>query len=156
MSRSAPTAAAPEPRRLAPPTGDRSRALATDPTPASRPTRSGARTALVIGLALVAALVVVVAAILVPRVVDNLNGDDVTSPAIDDPETADVLVVPNLSTEHRDDVDIDYEQVPPLGGPHDPQWLACGVYDEPLRDENAVHDLEHGTVWITYQPDSRG
>ena len=22
-----------------------------------------------------------------------------------------------------------------------------------MRDENAVHDLEHGTVWITYDPD---
>ena len=35
---------------------------------------------------------------------------------------------------------------PPAGGPHDPAWLDCGVYDEPVRDENAVHDLEHGTV----------
>ena len=63
-----------------------------------------------------------------------------------------MLVVADLSPEHRDDVDIDYEQVPPIGGPHDPEWLACGAYDEPLRDENAVHDLEHGTVWITYDP----
>jgi len=31
-------------------------------------------------------------------------------------------------------------------------WLACGVYDEAVRDENAVHDLEHGTVWITHDP----
>ena len=62
-------------------------------------------------------------------------------------------MVADLSTEHRDDEDVDYEQVPPLGGPHDPDWLACGAYDEPLRDENAVHDLEHGTVWITYDPD---
>jgi hypothetical protein len=42
---------------------------------------------------------------------------------------------------------------PPAGGPHDPVWLACGVYDEPVRDENAVHDLEHGAVWIAYDPD---
>ena len=27
------------------------------------------------------------------------------------------------------------------------------MYDEPVRDENAVHDLEHGTVWITYDPE---
>lgn len=48
--------------------------------------------------------------------------------------------------------DITYPQTPPAGGPHAPVWLECGVYDEPVRDENAVHDLEHGTIWITYDP----
>ncbi len=48
--------------------------------------------------------------------------------------------------------DLDYPQTPPAGGAHAPVWLECGVYDEPVRDENAVHDLEHGTVWITYDP----
>ena len=49
--------------------------------------------------------------------------------------------------------DVDYPQDPPAGGAHAPIWLACGAYDEPVRDENAVHDLEHGTVWITHDPD---
>jgi hypothetical protein len=48
---------------------------------------------------------------------------------------------------------IDYAQTPPAGGPHNPVWQNCGFYDEPVRDENAVHSLEHGAVWITYQPD---
>ena len=47
---------------------------------------------------------------------------------------------------------IHYAQVPPAGGPHDPVWDDCGAYDAPVRNENAVHDLEHGTVWITYRP----
>jgi len=47
---------------------------------------------------------------------------------------------------------VTYQQVPPAGGPHDPQWDDCGVYSAPPRNENAVHDLEHGTVWITYRP----
>ncbi len=53
--------------------------------------------------------------------------------------------------DHRTDP-IRYAQVPPAGGPHDPVWDDCGAYDEPVRNENAVHDLEHGTVWITYRP----
>jgi hypothetical protein len=48
--------------------------------------------------------------------------------------------------------DVDYPQSPPVGGEHDPIWLNCGVYDQPVREENAVHSLEHGAVWITYRP----
>jgi hypothetical protein len=48
---------------------------------------------------------------------------------------------------------VDYEQTPPAGGEHNPIWQNCGFYDEPVTEENAVHSLEHGAVWITYQPD---
>ena len=47
---------------------------------------------------------------------------------------------------------VDYEQTPPAGGPHNPVWQNCGFYEKPVRDENAVHSLEHGAVWITYEP----
>ncbi len=46
-----------------------------------------------------------------------------------------------------------YEPVPPVGGDHAPVWQNCGFYDSPVRNENAVHSLEHGAVWITYSPD---
>ena len=49
--------------------------------------------------------------------------------------------------------DVNYEQSPPVGGEHNPVWQNCGYYDKPVRDENAVHSLEHGAVWITYSPD---
>jgi hypothetical protein len=49
--------------------------------------------------------------------------------------------------------DVDYAQTPPAGGEHNPVWQNCGFYAEPIRDENAVHSLEHGAVWITYSPD---
>jgi hypothetical protein len=47
---------------------------------------------------------------------------------------------------------VTYDRVPPAGGPHNPTPLNCGVYTQPVPNENAVHSLEHGTVWITYQP----
>ncbi|PPF16153.1 hypothetical protein C5B92_12225 [Rathayibacter sp. AY1A4] len=48
---------------------------------------------------------------------------------------------------------VDYPQTPPAGGPHNAVWMNCGVYDEPVPNENAVHDLEHGAVWATYDPE---
>lgn len=50
------------------------------------------------------------------------------------------------------EADVDYEQNPPVGGAHNPVWQNCGYYAQPVRNENAVHSLEHGAVWITYQP----
>jgi hypothetical protein len=47
---------------------------------------------------------------------------------------------------------VQYSVTPPVGGDHNATWLNCGVYDKPVPDENAVHNLEHGAVWITYQP----
>jgi hypothetical protein len=48
---------------------------------------------------------------------------------------------------------VDYPQTPPAGGDHNPTWLNCGVYTEPVPNENAVHSLEHGALWVTYDPD---
>ncbi len=48
---------------------------------------------------------------------------------------------------------VDYEQDPPAGGEHNPVWQNEGFYEEPVRNETAVHTLEHGAVWITYEPD---
>ena len=45
-----------------------------------------------------------------------------------------------------------YDHSPPVGGNHSPVWLNCGIYDLPVANENAVHSLEHGSVWITYLP----
>lgn len=52
--------------------------------------------------------------------------------------------------------DVKYAQTPPVGGDHNPVWLNCGVYTTPQKTEMAVHDMEHGAVWITYGPGTSG
>jgi hypothetical protein len=45
-----------------------------------------------------------------------------------------------------------YSEHPPVGGVHNDVWQNCGYYALPINEENAVHSLEHGAVWITYDP----
>jgi Protein of unknown function (DUF3105) len=47
---------------------------------------------------------------------------------------------------------VTYSVLPPVGGPHNPVWMNAGVYTKPVPTERAVHNLEHGAVWITYDP----
>ena len=47
---------------------------------------------------------------------------------------------------------VTYAVIPPVGGPHNPTWMNAGVYTKPIPSERAVHNLEHGAVWITYNP----
>jgi hypothetical protein len=47
---------------------------------------------------------------------------------------------------------VTYSVSPPVGGDHNAVWMNCGVYSQPVPNERAVHGLEHGAVWITYQP----
>lgn len=54
----------------------------------------------------------------------------------------------------RDHVEaaVSYPMTPPVGGDHHQAWMTCDakVYDKAIPDENAVHSLEHGAVWVTY------
>ncbi|MEU6287613.1 DUF3105 domain-containing protein [Streptomyces sp. NPDC046988] len=47
---------------------------------------------------------------------------------------------------------VSYPVDPPVGGDHNQVWMNCNgdVYTKPLNNENAVHSLEHGAVWVTY------
>jgi hypothetical protein len=60
---------------------------------------------------------------------------------------------PGLDATHTESR-VTYDQSPPVGGPHNPAWLNCGVYDVQQQNENVVHTLEHGAVWIAYDPAS--
>ncbi|MGW5051592.1 DUF3105 domain-containing protein [Actinokineospora sp. NPDC004072] len=48
-----------------------------------------------------------------------------------------------------------YDRLPPLGGAHDSFWAPCmgSVFTVPVRTEHFVHSMEHGAVWITYDPE---
>ena len=82
-------------------------------------------------------MTVLIFALLSPRPINIIDG---------------VQVYNNLSRDHSDLAQT-YAQTPPVGGMHNGIWQNCGIYDQPVRNENAVHSLEHGAVWITYQPD---
>ena len=39
---------------------------------------------------------------------------------------------------------------PPTGGDHFPGWQNCGYFPAGVYTEAAVHSLEHGAVWLTW------
>lgn len=62
---------------------------------------------------------------------------------------------PILESPHVEDGPVPlvlYNSNPPTSGPHNPAPAPLGVYDQPVPDWIAVHDLEHGSIWITYTP----
>lgn len=118
------------------------------PPPAPRRSR-----ALPVVLAVLAALVLVSAAVLVPLLLTRDDDERADAPS----GLAAVQTYDDLTNRHVAlGEDLDYPQSPPVGGDHAPVWIECGAYDEPLPEVNVVHDLEHGTTWLTYRPDDLG
>lgn len=78
--------------------------------------------------------------------ITNINGP---------PPPEEIAGVVDHEHQERDHVEHEVEagDLPPVGGIHSPEWQNCGIYDEPVSIENAVHSLEHGAMWLTYQPD---
>ncbi|GAB2741014.1 DUF3105 domain-containing protein [Streptomyces bullii] len=52
---------------------------------------------------------------------------------------------------------VKYPVQPPVGGDHNPVWMNCNgdVYTEQINTTNAVHSLEHGAVWVTYNSEAK-
>jgi hypothetical protein len=52
---------------------------------------------------------------------------------------------------------VKYASVPPVGGDHNQAWMNCNgdVYTKEINNTNAVHSLEHGAVWVTYNADAK-
>jgi hypothetical protein len=101
---------------------------------------------------------VLVLAIIITFVVLNGNKDDQADDPIEGLQTFTGLPanhIEGLTDEYPDgtvDYEAEYGNTPPVGGNHSGVWLNCGVYSEPVPNENAVHSLEHGSIWITYDP----
>jgi len=94
------------------------------------------------------AVIALVITFVVTSAVPKVNPDDI---AIEGLQTFDGLAATHVTT--GVDYEADYGMNPPAGGNHNQAWLNCGVYSEPQQNENAVHALEHGAVWVTYNPD---
>lgn len=46
-----------------------------------------------------------------------------------------------------------YNSNPPSSGWHYPRPAQSGIYDTEFPDEQLIHNLEHGHIWIAYKPD---
>lgn len=109
------------------------------------------RSLLIIGASVVVAAVIVAATIYGVASSDDGPESDAAE-TTGDTELGGVQDYPGLSRNHVEGT-VDYPQNPPVGGDHAPVWVNCGTYPEPVSPEMAVHSLEHGAVWIAYQPD---
>ena len=47
---------------------------------------------------------------------------------------------------------VTYQSNPPTSGSHWQDPLLDGIYEKEKPDEALVHSLEHGRIWISYQP----
>ncbi|MEK7189525.1 MAG: DUF3105 domain-containing protein [Patescibacteria group bacterium] len=61
--------------------------------------------------------------------------------------------IPTIGADHisAGEIHKSYNSNPPTSGPHTAADADWGIYQEEISDEAAVHNLEHGGIWITYQ-----
>ncbi|MGH9213331.1 MAG: DUF3105 domain-containing protein [Acidimicrobiales bacterium] len=88
---------------------------------------------------------------------DAVSGDGDGSLSVEDTTSVEPLplnevLTYDVASNNHVTVRVDYPQTPPVGGDHAPVWQNCGFYDQPIFSEAGVHSLEHGAVWITYEP----
>lgn len=119
-------------------------------------------------IATVAAVVLFAAAVIVVVVVTHNSGsknngkpgcNNPANASYCRPELAAAKAIPGVTYQkvpqhtHITSGTVNYPQSPPIGGNHSPYWADCNgtVYPQPIANENAVHDLEHGAVWVTYK-----
>ncbi|TDC73740.1 DUF3105 domain-containing protein [Streptomyces hainanensis] len=86
--------------------------------------------------------------------VANSDGDGDDAAAPQSGESAEIEGVQTWEDLSRNHVEgqVEYTMNPPAGGDHAQAWMNCDadVYEAEIANENAVHSLEHGAVWVTY------
>jgi hypothetical protein len=108
---------------------------------------------------IITAVVIVLLAVGVISYATLHKGSSSTNSGYTNPELADakaingVIYKPEANHNHVEG-NINYDSSPPVGGNHSQYWADCNgtVYPNAIANENAVHMLEHGAVWITYKP----
>ena len=109
-------------------------------------------TAAIVGAVAVVALIVAFV-VVIPALEPDAAPDPVASGDPADIEIEGLETFENINATHVEG-EVDYAMSPPAGGDHNATWLNCGIYDEVVPNVNAVHALEHGAVWITYDADA--
>jgi hypothetical protein len=111
------------------------------------------------GLIITTVVIVVFAAGIVTYAVANHKSSKASPTSYTQPELAAAKkingVIYKKEPNHTHVTDtVKYDTSPPIGGDHSQFWANCNgvVYTHQLANENAVHMLEHGAVWITYNP----
>jgi hypothetical protein len=104
------------------------------------------RNRLLIRVGAIAVAAIVIAAIAVP-LYNRFSAPDVSA------DVTSYFGPTDFTGSHPQNVtEILYEEVPPVGGPHNAVWQNCGFYDKYIFNWHGVHALEHGAVWLAYDP----
>ena len=113
---------------------------------------------IIIGVSILAILAILATVVLV--IVQQANKPDPAAITVDGVETwtleagnhVDAAAGVDPANPPTVDYEADYGMNPPAGGNHWAGWLNCGIYTEVQQNERAVHALEHGAIWVTYDP----
>ncbi|RKN05383.1 DUF3105 domain-containing protein [Streptomyces radicis] len=119
---------------------------------AERARQARNRTFIIIGSALALAALVIGVAFLISEAESGDGEGTTTASATGEPGAIEgSRTWEDLSRNHVEG-DVDYPMTPPAGGDHAAAWLNCDadVYQDEVNSANAVHSLEHGAVWVTY------
>jgi hypothetical protein len=123
-----------------------SKARSRKPAPVKKPFPVGFAVGTVVLFALLGSIILYAA--------KNQGLGDTTSLTYAEHNVSGLVTKHGLSSKHVEGP-IDYKDsatIPPIGGNHNTAPESCQVYDKAIANEHAVHSLEHGAVWITYNP----